>query len=300
VEPIIVIVGFLGAGKTTLLKRLIKDYKDQEWNPYFILNDYENANLDSQQFLSFLSPEQINSLKGSCICCSGVTELRQAVNSIPRREKGITFIEANGTTDACTLMGFLGVGINENFAPPVQVSVVDTRNWQNRGINNELEASQIQVSSLIVLNYANQIERERLDKIKAQIFDLNPSAIIKTWEELDSLSLKELAPSKNQSKAIDHFKSHWSSCSVDLPNPLSSKTLSSILDGVPDTILRVKGCTKLDEDDYYSYFEMTPTRETFVRPYTGNLVSGPKLLVIGPGSNPDNLTNLINKEISHA
>ena len=52
-EFIIVIVGFLGAGKTTLLKKLTKEFLDQSWDPYIILNDYQNASMDSQQFLSF-------------------------------------------------------------------------------------------------------------------------------------------------------------------------------------------------------------------------------------------------------
>ena len=71
-ELIIVIVGFLGAGKTTLLKRLTKEYLGKSWDPYIILNDYQNASMDSQQFLSFLSPSQVNALSGSCICCSGI------------------------------------------------------------------------------------------------------------------------------------------------------------------------------------------------------------------------------------
>ena len=114
-EPIVVIVGFLGAGKTTLLKKLVQDYLGQKWKPFVVLNDYENARIDSQQFSQFLDANDVNALDGSCICCSGVSELRQSINDIPKREKGITFIEANGTTDACTLMGFLGVGINEIF-----------------------------------------------------------------------------------------------------------------------------------------------------------------------------------------
>ena len=73
-EAIIVIVGFLGAGKTTLLKRLTKEYFEKSWNPFIILNDYQNANMDSQQFLEFLGPDQVNALSGSCICCSGINE----------------------------------------------------------------------------------------------------------------------------------------------------------------------------------------------------------------------------------
>ena len=87
-EPLVVIVGFMGAGKTTLLKWLIKKYVDDDWQPTLILNDYENATLDSQQFLSFLDPECVQALSGSCICCTGLTELRYQVNGLaPRKDQ---------------------------------------------------------------------------------------------------------------------------------------------------------------------------------------------------------------------
>jgi G3E family GTPase len=144
-EAIITIVGFLGAGKTTLLKHLVSSYVDNSWRPFLILNDYENAYLDAQQFVDQVESNNVWPLNGSCICCSGINELRDNVNRIPEREKGITLIEANGTSDACALMGFLGVGLDQRFLPPIQVSVVDVRNWQKRGEYNDLEANQIQV-----------------------------------------------------------------------------------------------------------------------------------------------------------
>ncbi|WP_372938870.1 GTP-binding protein, partial [Seonamhaeicola sp.] len=76
-EAIITIVGFLGAGKTTLLKYLIKNFTDKGWNPYVILNDYENANIDVQHFREQLNLNTIKPLSGSCICCSGIVELRE-------------------------------------------------------------------------------------------------------------------------------------------------------------------------------------------------------------------------------
>ncbi len=152
-EAIITIVGFLGAGKTTLLKHLSTSYVANHWSPYVILNDYENAYLDAQQLSEQIEPKWITGLSGSCICCSGIHELRDSVNRIPERKNGITLIEANGTSDACSLMGFLGIGINDRFLPPIQVSGVDVKNWQKRGEHNELEANQIQVSSLIVLTH---------------------------------------------------------------------------------------------------------------------------------------------------
>ena len=49
-EAIITVVGFLGAGKTTLLKYLLENFNKKGWDPFVILNDYENANMDAQQF----------------------------------------------------------------------------------------------------------------------------------------------------------------------------------------------------------------------------------------------------------
>jgi hypothetical protein len=55
----------------------------------------------------------------------------------------------------------------------------------------------------------------------------------------------------------------------------------------------VKGCTRLDEDETYSYFERNPLGEVFIRPYNGVLTTGPKLLTIGPGSDPEQVSKII-------
>ena len=296
-ESLIVIVGFLGAGKTTLLKRLVKTYLDAQKSPYIILNDYQNAQIESQQFLEFLEPEQVNSLSGSCICCSGVAELRQQVNQIPLRDNGGTLIEANGTSDACTLMGFLGVGLKEHFLPPMQISVIDVKNWQKREHNNMLEANQIQVSSLIILNHTKGVDEARVNEVKKDLNYFNPSAEVILWEDLSIDKLNQLVPSNNSPEKMDHLRSHWASCSVDLPDPMSSKSLEAVLKELPETILRVKGCTRLDGQEGYTYFEKVPSGEVSMRPYYGDLITGPKLLSIGPGSDPVLLSNLIERLI---
>jgi len=294
-EAIIVLVGFLGVGKTTLLRKLVRIYLDKGWSPNIILNDYENANLDAQQFFNLLPPDQVNALSGSCICCSGIGELREQVNSIPTRKNGITLIEANGTTDACELMGFLGVGLAPHFYPPIQISVADVRHWQKRGTNNELEASQIQVSSLIILNHIDGINQTELNIIKQKIRIINPLAVLVEWNEFTTDFLVNLFPIPDTTAKIDHKKAHWSSCSIDLPKKMRSDKLGKLLDKLPASLLRVKGCTQLDDDNGYSYFEKTPSGEIFVQPYRGEPVTGPKLVTIGPGSNPSLLQELMNK-----
>jgi G3E family GTPase len=299
-EAIIVIVGFLGVGKTTLLKHLISRYINANWKPFVILNDYENAYFDTQQLCKELDPQWLKPLNGSCICCSGITELRDSVNRIPKRAKGITLIEANGTSDACALMGFLGVGIDDRFLPPVQVSLVDVKNWQKRGENNELEANQIQVASLIVLTHLEGISDDRYSCVVKEIEQLNPLASIITREELDISQLPELLPSQNNGEKIDHQKAHWSSCSTDLPDLLDIACIEYICKAFPKSILRVKGCVKVKNKEGYTYFERTPDGECYIRPFNGNPIMGTKLLTVGLGSNITLLDKIIADSLDDA
>ncbi|WP_405414568.1 GTP-binding protein [Maribacter sp. Asnod1-A12] len=300
-EAIITVVGFLGSGKTTLLKYLINSYFDKGWSPFVILNDYENAYLDAQQLTNKLDVKSIKALSGSCICCSGIMELRNTVNRIPKRENGITLIEANGTSDACSLMEFLGVGLHDRFLPPVQISVVDVKNWQNRREHNELESNQIQVSSLLVLTHLEHTTKDRQTLVIKALKALNPTAKIITIDDLDVSLLPLLLPTNNTATKFDHQKAHWSSCSVDLPDLPSNICIESICKQLPNSILRVKGCAKIEGEDKYTYFERTPDGKVFIRPFNGIPTIGSKLLTIGPGSEPTILeeaikTSLILKE----
>lgn len=284
-EGIITIVGFLGAGKTTLLKSLIKKFTEHGFEPFIILNDYENANMDAQQLLKQIKPKWLRALSGSCICCSGLTELRRLVNTIPERDNGITLIEANGTSDACSLMGFLGIGIDERFAPPIQISVVDVKNWQTRKEHNELEKNQVQVSSVIVLMHTNHLIEGREESVIHDLEKINPLARIIALENVDISTITSATPSKNTPEKLDHDKAHWSSCSIDLVNLPSKRSIHIICNTFPSNILRVKGCALIGNDEKYTYFERTPDGEVYIRPFNGIPPMGAKLLIVGPGSN---------------
>ena len=299
-ESIIVIVGFLGAGKTTLLRQLIESALDAGLKPFVILNDYANANVEADQLSDTLSPSRVSALNGSCICCDGIGELRESVNRIPERENGITLIEANGTSDAVRLMGFLGVGLDERFQPPIQVSVVDVKNWQKRGEQNDLEANQIQVSSLVVLTHLDRAAPRRRAEVEEEIKALNPHALVLAKEEVNQLLLQRLNPNSSTPTALDHQRAHWASCSVDLPVLPSLYNVREICEGIDPRILRVKGCAKVGQDEGYTYFERCADGEVYVRAYRGTPVTGPKLLVVGPGSDPANLQELVARSVESA
>lgn len=297
-EAIITIVGFLGSGKTTLLKKLVAAYTNDGWSPYVVLNDYENANLDAQQFSNQLDSKSLKALSGSCICCSGIVELRDTVNRIPMREKGITLIEANGTSDACKLMEFLGVGVKEHFLPPIQIAVVDIAYWQCRGEHNELEAVQVQVASMIVLTHLEEVSAERKQQVVEDIKRWNSVAIITTYEDVDIHTLPQLQANHSNPQKMDHLKAHWSSCSINLPVLPNRKCIEIIGEKIPSQILRVKGCGRIEGEDGFIYFERTPDGKMFIRPFNGEPITGAKLLTIGPGSDVQLLQKILKETLS--
>ena len=53
-ESLFVFVGFLGSGKTTLLREAVNSIVNAGYDPYVVLNDYQNAQLDVQWFSEIL------------------------------------------------------------------------------------------------------------------------------------------------------------------------------------------------------------------------------------------------------
>lgn len=263
-----------------------------------LLINYENAELEAEQIANTNSLDMIQPLSGSCICCSGMDQLRASINSIPERSKGITFIEANGTTDASALMGFLGVGINARFLPPVQISVVDVGNWQQRGEHNDLEANQVQLSALHVLTHTQAVSHERLETVRAQLHELNSVAEAVTASALNDLHLTKLIPTTGDVTALDHHKAHWASCSIDLPALPNASCINAICRRLPDTLLRVKGCAKVGNEVDYTYFERDPNGIIGQRPFRGEPTTGAKLLTVGPGSDPALLKQVVAESLA--
>ena len=93
---------------------------------------------------------------------------------------------------------------------------------------------------------------------------------------------------------MDYYKSQWATYSSDLPDPVEKKWLLKVVKSIPKHILRMKSCTRLDEDETYSYFESNPLRVVFIRPYNRvAFTSGPKLLTIDLCSDPEQVFKII-------
>ena len=86
-----------------------------------------------------------------------------------------------------------------------------------------------------------------------------------------------LSPSKNNASKFEHLKSHWSSCSANLP----VLRIVFMIYVICQSILRVKGCAQVEKEEGFIYFERTPDGVISVRPFNGVPITGSKLLSIG-------------------
>jgi G3E family GTPase len=173
-----------------------------------------------------------------------------------------------------------------------------SKTGKKRAENNELEANQVQVSSLIILTHLEGVSDSEKKEVVKSLRNLNPIATIKNIDNLDISNLKMLSPLDVEHQKMDHHKAHWSSCSVELPSLPSLDSIEIICNEISSTILRIKGVTKIKGDEHFTYFERTPDGSIMGRKYNGVPITGPMLVTIGPGSNPQVLEEIIESFIS--
>jgi hypothetical protein len=139
-----------------------------------------------------------------------------------------------------------------------------------------------------------------LSEVKSSVRELNPHAEICSFQEAATFLSGAAIPRSSRiggSSNFNHSSSHWSSCSVPLPERMSFRAFEGVLDALPSGIQRVKACTTFDNDKSPSFVEVSPSGERTVRPFSGPMVSGPILLTIGPGSDPSEISKLVRSNL---
>ena len=96
-RPMVMITGFLGAGKTTFLRELLEHLPCQHLTADVILNDYENAELDSETIQG--KADSIVPLSASCACCGGFDDMIQLCLAVQKTRSDVLLVELNGTAD---------------------------------------------------------------------------------------------------------------------------------------------------------------------------------------------------------
>ncbi|MCS7064181.1 MAG: GTP-binding protein [Methylacidiphilales bacterium] len=325
--PLVLITGFLGAGKTTLLRKLVESTCSiLRKKPYVIINDYQNAKVDSSSFQALT--QDITPIDGSCVCCDSRVALLETLERIAAQSSrpDIVYIEVNGTSDAVELIEILALAdAAQPYELPIHINVIDLYRWQRRVFHNDLERWQTAPAHYVHFSRFDRTEAERIHKVRQEVQNINPHAqeitnlddssisqLIESWiqDSPHSSSFhresKTLHPDEDVSHSHVHPHSHtdhhshsshhhlshaFNALEIALPNPLSEQQLQDWIIRLPENILRVKGLfVEPTRPGGYTIFQLVQGYDKVeFMDYKGNPPITPTAVVIGQNLNPADL-----------
>jgi G3E family GTPase len=205
--PTTVLSGFLGAGKTTLLNHVLNNREGLR--VAVIVNDMSEVNIDAQlvsQNGSALSrtEEKLVEMTNGCICCTLRDDLLQEISRLAREERfDYLLIESTGISEPMpvaatfTFMDETGVSLSEVATLDTMVTVVDAAKFledfhsvddlrdRKAALSDEDERAigdllidQVEFANVIVLNKADLVSVDDLERLDAIIRHLNGEAVI--------------------------------------------------------------------------------------------------------------------------
>ena len=299
--PLVLVVGFLGSGKTTFLKNLMPALAVEGLAPELIINDYQNARIDAEQFRDLAA--EVKALSGDCVCCGSRDELLEALREFKHGSGKVMIIETNGTTDSAQLIESLALDPSlKKFSPPVQLSVIDGKRWQRRFWHNALEREQARTASHIHISRADSVAPERMEAVLESLRECGVRGM-----RTDSVSfakdLSRISESAAEAHTHEHAAGcacehhthtpsahgheahHFASCEIPLPEVIERKAFEALMADLPEEVLRAKGLVVFDDapGEYFVFQKVGSDDETRFFPVGREpRVKTPLLLLIGP------------------
>lgn len=302
--PLVLIVGFLGSGKTTFLKTLIPSLAERGIRPGLLINDYQNAKVDAEQFRDLI--EEVRALSGDCVCCGSREQLFEELGRFSHEPGRVMIVETNGTTDSAALIEAIALDpALRQFTDPVQVTLIDGQRWQKRFWHNALEREQAKTASHIVISRADTVAAERLAHVRSslaacgvagretdavsfakELVEIAAAASLRAERTLCGHGCGHEHPHEHPHEHHDHSEHaahHFASCEFALPDFVEEKAFRALLRALPDEVLRAKGLVRFraQADEYYVFQRIEQDVQFFPVGQNPRLKT-PLVLFIGP------------------
>lgn len=220
--PITVLTGYLGAGKTTLLNHVLNN--QEGYKVAVIVNDIGEVNIDEKLIKDggFIKEEDkgnVVPLSNGCICCTLKEDLmNQIIDIIKTKKFDYILIEASGICEPMPIAQTVTVlsestmqyGLPKICRLDNVVTVVDSLRLVSEFCSGEdlvkedieeedienLLIQQIEFCNTIILNKVDEVEKEDLNRVRAIIRELQPTAkIIET--NFGKVDVKEIIDTNN-------------------------------------------------------------------------------------------------------
>ncbi|HQS16299.1 GTP-binding protein [Reyranella sp.] len=245
--PVTTIGGYLGAGKTTLVNGLLAG--DHGLRIGVLVNDFGAISIDEKLIVS--RDDDVVTLANGCACCSVAGDLAMALDRFAGRADRYEqiVIEASGVADPARIAALAGSPGLSHGATVVVVDAATVRARARDKFVGSLVRRQLAAADILILSKIDLADPAGLTEARAFATAQAPGArMIEVLQgRVDAGDLfSQSTPRRGRLPACTSagsdaasalFESHyWSSDA-----PLDIEALRTVVAGLPDGIVRVKG-----------------------------------------------------------
>ena len=315
--PVHIITGFLGSGKTTFLNHFIRQRLPERI--LVIENECGETNVDGALIMDGV--EEVVELSAGCLCCSLADGLLDILEEASKRRDQYDrlVIETTGIADPSSIVQvFLEDPRVEKAFELEQVICLADAGLVEEWLSEAEEAlRQIVLADALLLNKADTVSPDELQKVKKLMKDLNPQATVFSGQQgifpIDKILQTGIIKAKAvESKENYHNHDHeHDTCgnnshkittfTITFPGPIDLNRLSLDLDRIVKLyrhqVYRVKGYIAVP--DYSNRVILQSARSTFIAtdgsPWEDDHTREGRLVFIGRGLQRKTFEKMFNR-----
>ncbi|TVP86160.1 MAG: GTP-binding protein [Alkalicoccus sp.] len=259
---VIILSGFLGAGKTTLLQKMLKQEQQADRKVAVVMNEVGEVSIDSDSV-----PEEtpLKELLNGCICCtlSGKLEIKLS-ELLHGYDLDAIYIETTGVAHPVEVLDTcLSPLLAEKLRIRSIITLLDAVTWKERKSFSipvrQLITEQVKHADTVIMNKIDRIPEDTRQTMEAEVRSLNAKGTIVPTTFAD-VNLKELIQAGHQ-ESQDHVKIHAAehlhikTFVHSFQKPISQRLFEDFLRTMPDTIYRIKGYVRFEEEGETLFFQ---------------------------------------------